>query len=51
MVDAGEDAEHAAQREFLEETMNSGALGAEELSNLKVKLADVFSKGKVVRNQ
>lgn len=49
MVDAGEDPDHTAQREFLEETMSSETLGPEELASLKEKVAGVFSKGKVVR--
>ena len=48
MVDAGEDPDHTAQREFLEETMNSEKKNAEELAKLTQLTADVFSQGKRV---
>ena len=48
MVDAGEDPDHTAQREFLEETMNSAKKNAEELAKLTQLTADVFSQGKRV---
>lgn len=48
MVDAGEDPDHTAEREFLEEAMNSEEAKAEELEKLKQLVADVFAKGQVV---
>ncbi len=48
MVDAGEDPDHTAQREFLEETMNSEKKNAEELAKLTQLTADILSKGERV---
>lgn len=49
MVDAGEDPDHAAQREFLEETLNSDELSKEELDKATRLVADMFSKGTMVK--
>ena len=49
MVDAGEDPEQTAPREFLEEAMNSESLTCDQLQKLKLSLAKIFQTGQTVR--
>lgn len=48
MVDAGEEPDHAAQREFLEEAMNSESLGTKDLENITGMVANIFANRKKV---
>lgn len=48
MVDAGEEPDHAAQREFLEEAMNSDNLEKKDLENITQMVAKIFSRAKKV---
>ena len=48
MVDAGEEPDHAAQREFLEETMDSEQLEPKDLEDVMKIVRDMFTKGKMV---
>lgn len=45
MVDAGEDPAHAAQREFLEEAMNSQELDPKNLEDLMETVQEMFDRG------
>lgn len=48
MVDAGEEPDHAAQREFLEETMSSEQLEPKDHDDIMRLVAEMFSRGKTV---
>jgi len=48
MVDSGEDSVQAATREFLEETMDSENLSADQMNHLKQRVGKVLSKSEVV---
>lgn len=48
MVDAGEEADHAAQREFLEETMNSEKLDRKDLEDVMRLVEKMFASSKTV---
>ena len=50
MVDSGEDSVQAATREFLEETMDSENLSADQMNHLKQRVGKVLSKSEVVSN-
>ncbi|XP_059351902.1 ADP-ribose pyrophosphatase, mitochondrial-like isoform X1 [Daphnia carinata] len=45
MVDAGEEPDHAAQREFLEEAMNSQELDPKNLEDLMDTVQEMFDRG------
>lgn len=45
MVDAGEDPAHAAQREFLEEAMNSQEMDPKNLESLMQTVQEMFDRG------
>lgn len=47
-MDAGEEPDHAAQREFLEETMDSEQLAPKDLEHITRTVTDMFTKGKTV---
>jgi len=51
MVDAGEDPAHAAQREFLEEAMDSEKLDQNELENIMKLVQEMFDNGLMVQNK
>lgn len=48
MVDAGEEPDHAAQREFLEEAMNSEQATDDEKEKLQDLVGKIFNKGETV---
>jgi ADP-ribose pyrophosphatase len=48
MVDAGEDPAHAAQREFLEEAMDSENLDTKEKEDVIGFVQEMFDKGQMV---
>jgi ADP-ribose pyrophosphatase len=49
MVDAGEDPAHAAQREFLEEAMDSENLEQNELEDIMKLVKEMFDQGLLVK--
>lgn len=48
MVEAGEEPDHAAQREFIEETMNGEQLEPNDFEAVTKRVAEMFATGKMV---